>query len=64
MIIPKTQVTIVPSKDINNKDKFFFLADANPPKDVQKAFFFNIDNVVFIQIRTSSTKDFSKTSGL
>lgn len=29
----------------SHSEKFFYLADTNPPKDVPKAFFFNIDNV-------------------
>jgi len=26
-------------------EKFLYLADVSPPKDVPKAFFFNVDNV-------------------
>ena len=43
--IPRTLVKVIPGTKVIDSDKFYYLADFNPPKDIPNAFFFNIDSV-------------------
>jgi len=55
---------LIDSKFYIEAERFFYLADHSPPKEIPKSFFFNIDNVAIITIRIFVTRDFSKTSDL
>ena len=45
-MIERTLIPIIESLFYFNLDRFYYLADINPPKDIHKAFFFNIDDVI------------------